>query len=79
MMSLEWAYFGAALGSAFIVIGGAVGIAIIGNSALTNMARQPSSSNNLRIAMIILAALIEGITLFALVVCLLIVIFVNNK
>ena len=56
-----------------IVIGAGISIAFIGYSAMHNIARQPAKSTEMRMIMIIAAALIEGITLFALVICLLVV------
>jgi len=68
------ALFGAAVGAGLAIIGAGVGIGMIGFGAMSGMARQPSNTANLRTSMIILAALIEGLALFGLVVCLLIVI-----
>ena len=62
---------GAAIGSAIAVIGAAWGIGRIGSSAMEAIARQPESSGDIRTSMIIIAALIEGAALFAIVVCLL--------
>ena len=54
-----------------IIIGAAYGIGKIGSSAVESMARQPEVAGNINTAMIIAAALIEGVTFFALIVCLL--------
>ena len=62
---------GAAIGAAIAVIGAAYGIGKIGSSAMEAIARQPESSGDIRTSMIIIAALIEGAALFAIVVCLL--------
>ncbi|MBQ4622860.1 MAG: ATP synthase F0 subunit C [Bacteroidaceae bacterium] len=62
---------GAAIGAAIAVIGAAWGIGRIGSSAMEAIARQPESSGDIRTCMIIIAALIEGAALFAIVVCLL--------
>ena len=62
---------GAAIGAAIAVIGAAWGIGRIGSSAMEAIARQPESSGDIRTSMIIIAALIEGAALFAIVVCLL--------
>jgi F-type H+-transporting ATPase subunit c len=51
---------------------GAWGIGKIGKTALECIARQPEAGNDLRQSMIVAAALIEGVTFFAIVVCLLI-------
>jgi F-type H+-transporting ATPase subunit c len=58
-------FFGAGL----ITIGAAYGIGKLGAAALESMARQPEVAGNIQTAMIIAAALIEGFTFFALVVC----------
>ncbi len=62
---------GAAFGSGLIIIGAAYGIGKIGSAAVESMARQPEVAGNINTAMIIAAALIEGVTFFALIVCLL--------
>jgi F-type H+-transporting ATPase subunit c len=69
-----YAKMGAAIGAGLAIIGAGIGIGKIGASALESMARQPEVSNDLRSTMIIIAGLLEGAALIALVVCLLIVI-----
>ena len=49
-------------------LGGAAGIGRIGGSAVESMARQPAAAGQISTAMIITAAMIEGATLFAVVV-----------
>ena len=66
------AQLGAALAASIITIGAALGISRIGSSALEATARQPEIAGNAQTSMIISAALIEGVSFFALVVCLLI-------
>lgn len=63
---------GAALGAGMAVIGAGVGIGKIGGSAMEGIARQPEASGDIRMNMIIAAALVEGVALLALVVCLLV-------
>lgn len=65
---------GAALGAGVAVIGAAMGIGKIGSSAVEAIARQPEASGDIRMSMIIAAALIEGVSLLAVVVCMLAVI-----
>lgn len=65
---------GAGIGAGLVIIGGAAGIARIGGSAVESMARQPEASSPINFAMIVTAAMIEGATLFAVVVCLLAII-----
>lgn len=60
---------GAALGAGISVIGAGLGIGKIGGSAMEAIARQPESSSDIRMNMIIIAALIEGVALFSIVVC----------
>lgn len=64
--------FGAAVGAGLAVIGAGLGIGKIGGSAMEAIARQPESSGDIRMSMIIAAALIEGVALLAVVVCLLV-------
>lgn len=68
------AKFGAALGAAVAVIGAAIGIGGIGKAALEGISRQPSAAGDLRSSMILAAALIEGVALFAVVVCILVLV-----
>jgi len=63
------AILGAAIGCGMIIIGAGFGIGIIGGKALESQARQPENSGRLFSTMIIAAALIEGVTFFALLVC----------
>jgi F-type H+-transporting ATPase subunit c len=63
---------GAGLGAGLILIGAGIGIGLIGGKAMEGMARQPEMAGNIQTAAIILAALIEGATLFALVIMFLI-------
>jgi F-type H+-transporting ATPase subunit c len=65
------AYLGAAIGAGLVLIGGAAGIGRIGGSAVESMARQPEASGSINGVALITAAMIEGATLFAVVVCLL--------
>ncbi|MCF0164319.1 MAG: ATP synthase F0 subunit C [Bacteroidales bacterium] len=60
---------GAAIGAGIAVVGAALGIGKIGSSAMESIARQPESAGKIRTSMIIVAALIEGVALFAVVVC----------
>ena len=58
----------AAIGAGLAVIGAGLGIGRIGGSALDAIARQPEAGGKIQTAMIISAALIEGVALFAVVV-----------
>ncbi len=66
---LELGTLGAAIGAGLAAIGAGIGIGKIGASAMESIARQPEAANNIRTNMIIVAALIEGVALFAVVVC----------
>ena len=63
---------GAAIGAGLAIIGAGRGIGQIGGNAVEAIARQPEAAGQISTAMIISAALIEGATLFAVVVALLI-------
>jgi F-type H+-transporting ATPase subunit c len=67
----EWMKMGAALTAVIAVFGAAYGISAIARSAIESIARQPEAGSDLRSSMIVSAALIEGITFFALVIVLL--------
>ncbi len=60
-----------AVGLGIIVLGAGLGIGKLGSGAMEAMARQPEISSKIQTAMIIAAALIEGVALFAIVVALL--------
>lgn len=62
---------GGAVGVGLTVIGAAYGIGKLAASAVESMARQPEVAGRIQTAMIIAAALIEGFTFFALVICML--------
>jgi F-type H+-transporting ATPase subunit c len=66
------AMLGKALGAGLTVIGAGIGIGRIGGSMTESMARQPEVMGTIQTAAIILAALIEGAALFALVIAFLI-------
>ena len=63
---------GAGLGAGLAVIGAGIGIGRIGGQAVEGMARQPEAANKIQTSALILAALIEGAALFAIVVAFLI-------
>lgn len=58
----------AAIGAGLAVLGAGIGIGRIGGSAVEGIARNPEASGKIQIAMLIAAALIEGIALFGVVV-----------
>lgn len=66
---LAGASAGAGIGAALTIIGAGYGFSRIGGSALESMARQPEVAPRIQTAMLIIAALLEGATFFALIVC----------
>ncbi|MFM7770333.1 MAG: ATP synthase F0 subunit C [Bacteroidota bacterium] len=64
----------AGIGAGIAAIGAGIGVGRIGGSALEGMARQPEASGDLRSNMIVAAALVEGVALFAVIICLLVAI-----
>lgn len=63
----------AVLAASIVVIGAAMGISRIASSALESMARQPEAAGDLRSSMILAAALIEGVAMFAILVSILVI------
>jgi F-type H+-transporting ATPase subunit c len=68
---MDLGFLGAGIGAGIAVIGAGLGIGKLASSALEAMGRQPEAAGPIRTAMIIAAALIEGVAFFALVVCIL--------
>ncbi len=64
-MDLGMAYFGAAVGAGLVTIGAGYGIGRIAGSAMEGIARQPEATSKIQTAMIIAAALIEGVAFFS--------------
>ena len=62
--------YGSAVGAGLVILGAGFGFGKIGAAALESMARQPEAAGKIQPAMIIIAALLEGATFFALLVCL---------
>ena len=69
---MDIAKFGAGIGAGIVAIGAGLGISRIGASANEGIARQPEAAADIRGGSIILAALIGGVSLFAVVITLLI-------
>ena len=69
------AKLGATVGAGLAAIGAGIGIGLIGKGAVEGISRQPSAagdirtSGDIRMNMIIIGALVEGVALFAIVVC----------
>jgi len=67
------AVLGAVIGVGMVVIGAGLAISFIGSKALESIARQPESGGRIFPTMVIACALVEGIALFALLICFLVV------
>ena len=71
VMSLGLDKMGACLGAAIAAIAAGIGIGKIGAAAMEAIARQPESTSDIRSSMIVIAALVEGVALFGVIVCVL--------
>jgi F-type H+-transporting ATPase subunit c len=72
------ALFGATIACGIIIVGAGLGIALIGSKAVDSIARQPEAGSRIFISMILAAALIEGVTFFALLICFLTVFWLHG-
>ncbi len=72
LLDMAFAIMGAGIGAGLAAIGAGIGIGRIGGSAMEAMARQPEASGKIQTQMLVIAALIEVIALFGIVICLLI-------
>ena len=70
--SVTFTKLGAVLGAAIVVLGASFGISKIGTSAMEAIARQPEAADGIRMSMIIIGALVEGVSLFFFFLCLLV-------
>ena len=66
-----WAKVAGAFGAGIAALAAAWGIGKIGSSAMEAISRQPEAGSNIRGAMLIIGALVEGACLFAIIACLL--------
>jgi len=67
------AFLAAGLGAGIAAVGAGIGIGWLASSSMDGAARQPEAAGEIRGLMIVSAALIEGVALFALIICLLLV------
>lgn len=67
LSDIPWANAGGAIGAGLGAMGAGIGIGQIGKGALEAIARQPEASNDIRANMILTAALVEGVALFAVI------------
>ena len=70
--AISWGPVAGAIGAAIAALAAAWGIGKIGQSAMESIARQPEAAGDIRSGMILSAALIEGVAMFAIVVCFLV-------
>ncbi|GJQ51142.1 MAG: ATP synthase F0 subunit C [Ferruginibacter sp.] len=68
MLSSPIGNAGGAIGAGLGAIGAGIGIGQIGKGALESIARQPEAINDIRSNMILTAALVEGVALFAVII-----------
>ncbi len=71
------AIFGAVLATGIIIVGAAIGIGKIASKSVDSIARQPEAGGRIFTSMIVAAALLEGVTFFALLICLLTVLWLK--
>ena len=71
-IALAGSSVGAGIGAGVVMLGAGYGFSRIGSAALESMARQPEVAGRVGTSMIVIAALLEGATFFALLVCLLV-------
>ena len=71
MESSALAFLGPGIGAGLVALGAGLGIGKLAGPAMEGTARQPEATGDIRTSMIIAAALIEGVALFGLVICIL--------
>ena len=59
----------AGIGAGIVAVGAGIGIGMIGKAATESIARQPEAAGDIRGAMILTAAFIEGVALFGAIIC----------
>ena len=70
---MEFAFLGAAIGAGLVALAAGLGISRLASASVESIARQPEAAADIRTAMIITAAFIEGVALFGEAICILIV------
>ncbi len=65
------AFLAAGIGAGLVAIGAGIGIGNLAGPAMEASARQPEVAGHIRLTMIIAAALLEGVALFGMIICLL--------
>ncbi len=69
LLNAGLALFGAGIGTGLVVFAAGFGIGKIGSAAMEAIARQPEAGGRVQLAMVIVAAFIEAVSLFGVVVC----------
>jgi len=69
LLEASYGPLGAGIGAGLVAIGAGIGVGLIGAKAAEGIARQPEALNEIRGTAIILAAFVEGVALFAAVIC----------
>ncbi len=64
-----YGYLSAGIGAGLVTLGAGLGIGRLAGNAMEGTARQPEAAGDIRTSMIIAAALIEGVSLFGQVIC----------
>ena len=67
LSNVEWANAGGTIGAGLAAVGAGIGIGQIGKGAVEAIARQPEAINDIRANMILTAAFVEGVALFAVI------------
>ena len=67
LTEVGYSHMGVAIGAGLAAIGAGIGIGQIGKGAVEGIARQPEAANEIRANMILAAALVEGVALFAVI------------
>ncbi len=67
LSDVAWANAGGAIGAGMAAIGAGIGIGQIGKGAVESISRQPEAANDIRSNMILTAAFVEGVSLFAVI------------
>ena len=68
-MAHAWGYLAAGFGAGLVILGASYGIGKLAAAAMESSGRQPEVAGQVRTSMLIAAALIEGVTFFALAIC----------
>lgn len=75
---MELGLLAAGIGAGIIAVGAGIGIGMIGKGAVESIARQPEASGDIRGAMILTAAFIEGVALIGAIICILLALGVGG-